>query len=437
VAQKRVIPALQQNADSVLVMVARNDGSQVEEFAKRHNIPGWTERWEDLVTNSEIDAIYIATPVYLHAPQAIAALKAGKHVLCEKPLAINSADAQKMVSTAQEVNKLLGAAYYRRFYPQRAAVAQLLTSGTLGAVQHVQWTVFEDFNADSPRSWLLDPAQAGGGPMMDFGCHRLEVLMSLLGPVETVSGSVSYKKYHRSVEDLAVANLGFKDSLEAVLTIGHRPGIGCDSLMIYCERGTITVPNCNGSTIIVHDGQRERLETCSPIPNTHVPLVNDFVQAVISGSELQVDGQTGLQVTEVLETFYRSASMGSKLWISQPDPPGRPPEPVPTYYFSQDSNMRRNDPEPGLARYIYTGEKLQIVEYQFPPNKVFPPHSHQVEEQMGYLVSGRMGFRIDGVERILEPGDYYHAPVGVVHNAWTFDEPAVLLDFFAPPRDDI
>ena len=93
--------------------------------------------------------------------------------------------------------------------------------------------------------------------------------------------------------------------------------------------------------------------------------------------------------------------------------------------------------EGDVKRYIYTGEKLQIVEYHFPPKKVFPPHSHPEHEQMGYVVSGKMGFKIGDEEKILKPGDFYHAPVGVTHNAWTFDEPAVLLDIFSPPREDL
>lgn len=93
--------------------------------------------------------------------------------------------------------------------------------------------------------------------------------------------------------------------------------------------------------------------------------------------------------------------------------------------------------EGNVTRYIYTAKNMQIVEYRFPPNKVFPPHKHDEHEQLGYLVSGKMGFKVGDEERILKPGDYYHAPIGVMHNAWTLDEPAVLLDFFSPPREDL
>jgi unsaturated pyranuronate lyase len=104
--------------------------------------------------------------------------------------------------------------------------------------------------------------------------------------------------------------------------------------------------------------------------------------------------------------------------------------------------FNKNDLEPetvegNVTRYIYTADHMQIVEYHFPPDKTFPPHSHDIHEQMGYLVKGKMGFNINGVEKILLPGDYYHVKAGIEHNAWTFEEPSVLIDIFSPPREDL
>ena len=106
-------------------------------------------------------------------------------------------------------------------------------------------------------------------------------------------------------------------------------------------------------------------------------------------------------------------------------------------FYIGAADMKEEIVEGDVVRRIYTGEHLQVVEYRFPPNKAFPPHSHEAHEQMGYLVSGRLRIEIGGESRDLKPGDWYHAPVDVEHRAWTFDEPAVLLDIFAPPRDDL
>lgn len=105
--------------------------------------------------------------------------------------------------------------------------------------------------------------------------------------------------------------------------------------------------------------------------------------------------------------------------------------------FITQADMKEEVVEGDVVRRIYTGKNLQVVEYRFPPNKVFPLHSHSTHEQMGYLVEGKMGFSIGGEKNDLLPGQWYHAPIGVEHNAWTYDMPSVLLDIFSPPREDL
>ena len=106
-------------------------------------------------------------------------------------------------------------------------------------------------------------------------------------------------------------------------------------------------------------------------------------------------------------------------------------------FFFNSSELEKEEIENGVIRYIYTGQNIQTVEYHFQPNTVFPVHKHDNHEQIGYLISGKMVLKVGGVEKVLLPGDSYHAPIGVEHNAWTHDEPAVILDIFGPPREDL
>ena len=105
--------------------------------------------------------------------------------------------------------------------------------------------------------------------------------------------------------------------------------------------------------------------------------------------------------------------------------------------FFNTSDLEPEIVEGDVERFIYSGKHIQLIEYHFPPNRQFPVHKHEINEQMGYLVSGKMGFMVGGEKKILNPGDFYHAPVGVEHTGWTLDEPSVLLDFFSPPREDL
>lgn len=106
-------------------------------------------------------------------------------------------------------------------------------------------------------------------------------------------------------------------------------------------------------------------------------------------------------------------------------------------FFKAGEMHKKEIIEGDVTRYIYSGQNIQIVEYYFPADKSFPPHSHNREEQMGFLVSGKMGFEIGGEQQDLSPGEWYHAPVGAKHRAWTYDEPSVLVDIFSPPRKDL
>jgi quercetin dioxygenase-like cupin family protein len=106
-------------------------------------------------------------------------------------------------------------------------------------------------------------------------------------------------------------------------------------------------------------------------------------------------------------------------------------------YFFSASDIEKEEMDNGVVRYIYSGEKIQTVEYHFQPNTVFPVHKHDIHEQIGYLIKGKMVLKVGGIEKLLLPGDSYHAPIGVEHNAWTLDEPAVILDIFGPPREDL
>src|SRR5689334_10820130 len=115
IARKRVAPALRDHSSSELVAVSRARTDQAESFAREFGARRWHPHWQELIDDKEIDAVYIATPVHLHAEQTIAAAQAGKHVLCEKPMSLNVQDCDEMIAAATQGNVRLGVAYYRHF----------------------------------------------------------------------------------------------------------------------------------------------------------------------------------------------------------------------------------------------------------------------------------------------------------------------------------
>jgi predicted dehydrogenase len=307
IAAKRVAAALAQAEGSALVTVARARAELAAEFAERHGARRWHADWRDVLKDPEVDAVYLATPVHLHAEQATAAAQAGKHVLCEKPMALDAAGCQRMVAAARAHGVRLGVAYYRRHYPVIARLRELLASGEIGEPVLAHAQAFESFDPgpDHPRAWLMRRSESGGGPMADFGCHRIEVLLDLLGPVSEVHGFPDNVRYaQREVEDTCVAHLRFRSGAVAVLAVTHAAAESRDTLEIFGTKGSAHVGVLNQGALRVLTGGGTREERHPPHPNLHQPLVEDFVAAVREGREPAVTGEVGLEVARVVAAIY-------------------------------------------------------------------------------------------------------------------------------------
>ena len=148
IATKRVLPAILAEPRSQLAGIVTRTPAKAEPYA----VPSWTDL-DAALSHSAADAVYIATPVFLHAPQTIAALRAGKHVLCEKPMALHYAEALTMQQAAVETGRTLGVAYYRRMYPKVARAKELMESGAVGRPVFAEATSHDWFHpADGFRA---------------------------------------------------------------------------------------------------------------------------------------------------------------------------------------------------------------------------------------------------------------------------------------------
>jgi predicted dehydrogenase len=311
IAGKRVAPALRETAGSARVAVARARAELAAEFAARHGAARSYADWRDLLRDREVDAVYVATPVRLHAEQAVAAAEAGKHVLCEKPMALDVAGCERILAAARSHGVRLGVAYYRHHYPVVARLRELLASGEIGRPVLARAEAFEPFDPPPghPRSWLLRKAESGGGPMMDFGCHRIEVLRDLLGPIEQARGVLSNVRFReREVEDTGVAHLSFRGGAQAVLAVTHAAGGRRDTLEIFGTAGSahVAVLNDGDLRVVTADGVRE--ERHPPHANLHQPLVEDFVAAIREGRDPAVSGEAGLEVSRALAAICEAGS---------------------------------------------------------------------------------------------------------------------------------
>ncbi|HKC65291.1 MAG TPA: Gfo/Idh/MocA family oxidoreductase [Pyrinomonadaceae bacterium] len=310
IARKRVAPALNDLPACELVAVSRANFEKAESFAREFGAKRWYRDWQELLADEEIEAIYIATPVYLHVEQTVASAEAGKHVLCEKPMAMSTSECDHMIAACEANHVQLGVAYYRHHYPAIDRIKEILRTGEVGRAVIAQVNAFERFApAEShPRRWLLEKDFSGGGPMMDFGCHRIEVLINLFGHVKEIKSLVDNVLFDREVEDTSTALLQFEDGPQATLSVTHAAAESQDTLDIFCSCGSIHIAALNEGKVRVRTDAGERIEVHPPHANLHQPLIADFTEAVLNDRAPQVDAYLAREVARVNEEIYRKCA---------------------------------------------------------------------------------------------------------------------------------
>ena len=297
IARKRVIPAIQLEERSELYGIVTRDPAKAEPYNKRV----WTSL-TDALRDPAVQAVYVASPVFMHAPQSIEALRAGKHVLCEKPMAMNEAEARSMAGAAEEGGKTLGVAYYRRTYPKVQRAKKLLEAGAIGKPVVAELTSHAWFDGQGPRSWLVDPAKSGGGPLYDIASHRIDLLNFLFGSPLRVSGHLSNAVHHYPVEDNATVMIEYEGGVRGIVDVRWHSKVERDECRIRGTEGEINLDPLNGPELVYlssnNPGGRESLPTH---PNLHFPMVENFVASVLDGAPLLASGASSLWTDWVTE----------------------------------------------------------------------------------------------------------------------------------------
>jgi len=297
IATRRIIPAIQAEPRSRLYGVVSRDPAKAA--------PYHTRVWPTLpeaLRDPEVQAVYVSTPVFLHAPQTIQSLRAGKHVLCEKPMAMNEAEARSMVRTAEEAGRTLGVAYYRRMYPKVQRAKHLLDAGAIGRPVLAELTCHE-WREEKPghRSWLLDPAQAGGGPLYDIASHRIDVLNFLFGQPLRATGHLSNAVHHYAVEDNATVMIDYASGVRGIVDVRWHSKVRRDECRIRGTEGEMDLSPLNGPELVYPGG-------CEHLPNhsnVHSPILENFVDAVLGKAPLISSGASSYWTDWVTEQAQR------------------------------------------------------------------------------------------------------------------------------------
>ena len=296
ITRKAVIPAIEADERSVLYGVVTRDLTKAAEYP---DAKAW-ETLDEALLDEAIDAVYVGSPVFLHAPQAIAAMRAGKHVLCEKPVALNYEEASEMVSEAERAGVLFGVSYYRRGYPKLQRAKELIDAGAIGKPLFVE-AIYHGWLESEERGWLRDPKFAGGGPLYDVGSHRIDACNYLFGKPERAAGLLSNALHALKVEDSATVLIGYAGGVHAVVDARWNSHVARDEFRVVGTDGEMVLTPLNGD-VVRWPGGEESLPTAEL---RHLPAIANFVAAVRDGEGLMCPGEEAVWTDWVTEQVMK------------------------------------------------------------------------------------------------------------------------------------
>lgn len=285
VAEKKSGPAFNEVEGSSVVAVMSRSSERARSFAARHSIPRWYTDAQKLIDDQEVNAVYVATPPSSHATFAIMAMKAGKPVYVEKPLASNYDDCARVNRVSEQTGVPCFVAYYRRYLPYFQRVKELIDSGVIGCILNVQVRFAIpprdlDYSHPDKLPWRLQPDIAGGGYFYDLAPHQLDLLQHLFGVILDARGVSCNRGNLYAAEDTVNAIFRFESGLSgsgAWCFVAHESARE-DRIDIIGDRGSLSFSVFDYAPIVLHTCEGKRhIEVPNP-PYVQFPLIKNVVE---------------------------------------------------------------------------------------------------------------------------------------------------------------
>jgi 1,5-anhydro-D-fructose reductase (1,5-anhydro-D-mannitol-forming) len=303
-----IAPAILADPKSSLVAAVSRDQGRADAFGTQFDVDFVTTDYDSMLRRDDVDVVFIATPNALHAQQAIAAARAGKHVFCDKPLATSVADAYKVAQACEDEGVILGLNFHYRHLPWVEAARDIIRSGQLGEIQTIEVDVGS--GTRNYTNWRADPEIAGIGSVFNVGVHMLDVLSVILdAEPQTVSAMFDEAPGSGKVEMQALILIAFDNGTLAYANCNEKTAHPRNTITIQGSKGRLVGDNVTRSReegtlhLLTSDAKSS---TSYPPPGAHQLCVSQFVDAVLSGEPPRATGVDGLRSMQLCDAIAMS-----------------------------------------------------------------------------------------------------------------------------------
>ena len=318
-AQISHIPTLMRTEGLELVALCDRDPEKAHRVAQKFQIPFASSRLDDLLEDETLDAIDICTPNFLHAPMATAALEAGKHVLCERPLARSADEARQMVKVARKADRVLMCAVQHRFRADAQLLRRVVEKGDLGEIFFAKAGWLRQRTEWDSDEWRRQKRESGGGVVLDLGFQMLDLALWVLGSPKVQSVTASVHRLRKGeVEDSATAFLRLQGG--ATLTLELTWGLLMEKDFAY-----VNLFGATGAALLnpfrIHKGMHGTLVNVTPTMDTSRNQYKQTIEAQIvhfadslcKGQKPMGNADEILTIMELMDAMYRSADQGKEV----------------------------------------------------------------------------------------------------------------------------
>lgn len=314
----RVADAMQSCTRAKLVGVISGTPSKITAWRSKYNIPEKNcynyENFDNIRNNPDIDAVYIITPNSLHKDEAIRVARAGKHVICEKPMALNAAEGQEMIDACRKANVKLLVGYRMHFEPKTLEIIRMRNAGELGKILFFQG--LSGFRIGDPSQWRLNKQLAGGGALMDIGIYSVNGARYMVGeePVwvtaqETKTDTV---KFREGVDETIQFQLGFPSGAVASCLSTYNMSY-LDRFYLNGSAGYAELLPATGYGPI--KGRTSKGELTQPHATHQTVQMDEMAAIILEGKTpvVPVDGEEGLKDLKVMDAIYAAVRSGGRI----------------------------------------------------------------------------------------------------------------------------